>query len=73
VRTLTPRKKRPGTIALAAARPMTALAMGMDAPTAAAFVRSIHRWLDNGHSLDTADVEWLAAVAAAGVDVAPVA
>jgi hypothetical protein len=71
VRTLTPRKKRSGTIALAAAYPMTVLSAAMDDATAAAFVRSIHRWLDNGHSLDTADIEWLAAVATAGVDVAP--
>ena len=53
-------KKRKGTIALAAARTLTVLAQEMDRDTGDVFVRNVHRWLDNGHNLDAADIEWLA-------------
>ena len=57
------RKKRKGTIALDAARPMTVAAQSMVPGAAEVFVDYINRWLDNGHNLDADDIRWLAAVA----------
>lgn len=56
------RKKRKGTIALAAARTLTSRALEMGFGQQRDLVIAIERWLDNGHNLDTADIEWLADV-----------
>lgn len=52
------KRKRRGSIALGAAD--TLLNLDLDKDETAVFERIVLRWLDNGHNLDTADVEWCA-------------
>lgn len=59
------RKKRPGTIALDARRTLAGIGLDMSNVQQRVVVGYINRWLDNGHNLDAADIEWLCAIAVA--------
>lgn len=54
------KRKRAGTIALAAVPNLNRAASTLDPDEAAVFSRNVNRWLDNGHNLDAADIDWLA-------------
>jgi hypothetical protein len=60
-----PTRKRAGKIALDARATLLALALDMSQGQQRVMVGYMNRWLDNGHNLDAADLEWLAAIASA--------